>query len=116
MISIVTPTHVVSPYLNELWESIKGQTYKDWEWVLYLNGEIREKHLSEEIKNHKQVRIFQEKIEVDIRKPVSYYQIIIGKIKNTAFSLGKGSILLEADHDDILAPNCLEGVKKEWLI
>jgi len=32
----------------------------------------------------------------------------IGKIKNEAFFLGTGDILVEVDHDDILVETCLE--------
>ena len=41
--SLITPEHSVKniPLLLELYDSIKKQTYEDWEWVLYLNGEIK---------------------------------------------------------------------------
>ena len=38
--SLITPEHSVKniPFLLELYDSIKKQTYEDWEWVLYLNN------------------------------------------------------------------------------
>ena len=36
-LSIITPTHKLT-YIHELYESIKNQTYSDWEWVLYLKA------------------------------------------------------------------------------
>ena len=36
-ISIVTPTHNPK-YIMELWETIKEQTFKDWEWVIITNN------------------------------------------------------------------------------
>ena len=41
--SIITPEHSPKnmPFLYELYETIKNQTHKNWEWILYLNGECK---------------------------------------------------------------------------
>ena len=104
-VSVITPTHRPT-YINELYESICTQTYKDWEWILYLNGSVRKDSLSSEIRNDKRV-----KISTDIPCDKSSN---VGYIKNMAFHLGTGDILLEADHDDILLPTCLEEVVKAY--
>ena len=41
--SIITPEHKKEniPFLLELYETIKSQTYSNWEWVLYLNGNCK---------------------------------------------------------------------------
>ena len=104
--SIITPTHEYTPYLYELYESIKEQTYKDWEWILFLNGEARDKKVIKEILNDKRVKIYKDSYKLNIRKPAPTPKV--GDIKNKAFSLGIGDILVEADHDDLLTTDCLE--------
>lgn len=98
--SIITPEHDTSniPFLVELYESILSQTYSDWEWVLYLNNGFRLVDLPTNIINNKKVVI-----HVDESNNSE-----IGYLKNRAFFKGEGEILVEADHDDILLPNCLE--------
>ena len=39
--SIITPAHKNTPYHKELYDSIVAQTYKNWEWVLWLNNDIK---------------------------------------------------------------------------
>ena len=97
--SIITPEHSKKniPFLIELYETIKDQTYTDWEWILYLNGECKVSDIPDEIKSDKKV-----KIHTGITNPN------IGFIKNKAFFLGTGDILVEADHDDLLSLDCLE--------
>jgi glycosyltransferase involved in cell wall biosynthesis len=104
-VSIITPTHRPK-FLNELYESICEQTYTNWEWILYLNGKVRKDSISIAIRNDKKVKIFTD-IPCDKSSNVGY-------IKNRAFHLGKGDILLEADHDDVLLPECLTEVVKAY--
>jgi len=97
--SIITPTHRPT-YIGELYQSIKEQTYKDWEWILHLNGNVTKNDLPNEILSDKKVKIF-----IDSKCELSPN---VGYQKNKAFHLGKGDVLVEVDHDDILLPNCLE--------
>jgi glycosyltransferase involved in cell wall biosynthesis len=96
--SIVTPTHKITPYLLELFESLEAQTYEDWEWELFLNGSAKIDDLPDAIKACVQVNITESGIT----------EGNIGLIKNEAFSRGTGDILVEVDHDDLLMPECLE--------
>lgn len=102
MISILTPTHNPK-YLYECFESILAQTFTDWEWVIGVNHFTPEMQIPNEIIQHPKVRIIQ--MECSNR---------IGDIKNQLFNQGKGDILLELDHDDILLPDCLEEVFKAF--
>lgn len=98
--SIITPEHNPKNVFNllELFESIKSQTYTNWEWILYLNNGCIPDHIPDEIRNHHQVAIhIQEENNQNI-----------GFIKNKAFSLGTGDILVEVDHDDMITPDCLQ--------
>ena len=105
-LSIITPTHRLT-HINELYESIKKQTYKDWEWVLYLNGKAKRKDLSKEIEKDPRVSIYVDKVK-------HIKSTNVGYIKNKAFHLGKGEILLEVDHDDLITPDCLTEVAKAF--
>jgi glycosyltransferase involved in cell wall biosynthesis len=97
--SLITPEHnpgnVV--YLLELYDSILKQTHDNWEWVLYLNNKCLPENIPDIIKNNPKVKV----IRTDDTNGN------IGAIKQTAFSLGMGDILVEADHDDLLTPDCL---------
>tara|TARA_Y100000389_G_scaffold204454_1_gene257094 strand:- start:1586 stop:2788 length:1203 start_codon:yes stop_codon:yes gene_type:complete len=106
-LSIITPTHKLK-YIHELYESIKIQTYSDWEWVLYLNGNAEVKDLSKEIRNDDRVSIYEDREKHDNSTNVGY-------LKSKAFALGKGDALLEVDHDDLILPNCLEEVSKAFI-
>jgi len=96
--SIITPSHKYQPYFDELYSSIKAQTYSNWEWVVYLNGEFKKDKLSAEILNDERVKVFEDHDG----------NTNIGYVKNKAFFLGTGEVLVEVDHDDILTPDCLE--------
>lgn len=98
--SIITPEHNPAnmPFLIELYESIIVQTYTNWEWILYLNGSCTIADLPDQIKNNPRVVVYRQ--NEDNKN--------IGFIKNRAFHLGRGDVLVEVDHDDVLTPDCLE--------
>jgi len=104
--SIITPEHDPAniPFLLELYESILTQTYEDWEWILYLNNKCTIDHIPDCIKVHPKVKIFRQ--ESDNKN--------IGFIKNKAFNLGTGDVLVEVDHDDQITPDCLEELAKAY--
>ncbi len=98
--SIITPEHDPNniPYLMELYDSILDQTYTDWEWILYLNNKCLPVHLPRDILDNPKVFVH---VAEDSSKD-------IGHIKNKAFHLGTGDVLVEVDHDDMITPNCLQ--------
>lgn len=98
--SIITPEHDPGniPFLMELYRTILSQTYYDWEWVIFLNGNATFECIPDEIKSNPKVRLFRTE---DPNKN-------IGFIKQQAFLLGKGDVLVEVDHDDLLTPDCLD--------
>jgi len=97
--SLITPEH--SPnnivFLLELYETIRTQTYTNWEWIIYLNNRCVIENIPDIIKNDSKVII--------IRTEDTNGNI--GAIKNAAFKLGTGDILVEVDHDDLLTDDCL---------
>jgi glycosyltransferase involved in cell wall biosynthesis len=96
--SIITPSHKYQTYFDELYDSIIRQTYANWEWIVYLNGEFKKEQLSKKIVDDKRIKIYENYNGNEN----------IGYIKNNAFSLGTGEVLVEVDHDDILTSDCLE--------
>lgn len=104
--SIITPEHDPDniPYLEELFECILAQTYKNWEWILYLNNRCTIDDIPNSIKAHRQVKIIQQ--EGDNKN--------VGFVKNKAFHLGTGDVLVEVDHDDQITPDCLEELAKAF--
>jgi glycosyltransferase involved in cell wall biosynthesis len=104
--SIITPEHDPGniPFLNELYDSILEQTYGNWEWVILTNGKCTPQHLPERIRKDFRVKIFHhESITCSI-----------GKLKNDAFNLGTGDILVEVDHDDMITPDCLQELNEAY--
>lgn len=99
MISVIIPTHN-SKYLDEAIESVLKQTYQDFEIVLLLNGNsiIDTSTLKTDLTNNLKINVCELPNSTNV----------IGLIKKTAFSKAVGDILVELDHDDILAPNALE--------
>ena len=102
--SIITPSHKNTPYLQELYESLVAQTYENWEWILWLNGNFKRYKLSSEIENDERVKIYECKEK----------NSNVGFHKNKAFHLGSGDIVVEIDHDDIITPDCLEELNQAY--
>lgn len=102
--SIITPSHRYQPYFDELYSSILKQTYSNWEWIVYLNGEFKKDQISKEILEDERVKIY-ERYDGNTN---------IGYVKNQAFFLGDGDVLVEMDHDDLLLPECLEELKNAF--
>jgi len=98
MISIFTPSHNPK-YLDEAYESIRAQTIQDWEWVVLLNGDA-----------HWERPNYDDRVRVAYAEP--HMNGSVGALKRHAVDLCSGTILVELDHDDTLAPTALEEIKK----
>jgi O-antigen biosynthesis protein len=81
-----------------LYESLKVQTCKDFEWVVVPNNNADVSFLPKE----SWIRIV----------PYTQESNLIGAIKNFAFHQGQGDWLAEVDHDDEITPDCVEEVLK----
>lgn len=95
MLSLITPTHKPE-HLMRLYESIKKQTVKDFEWVIVPNNGADVSFLPQE----DWIRVV----------PYTAESKLIGAIKNFAFRQGNREWLVEVDHDDELLPDCVERV------
>jgi glycosyltransferase involved in cell wall biosynthesis len=94
-ISVFTPSHNPK-WLDECYESLKNQTYKNWEWIVLLND------------NASWLPPEDDRIKLCQTDSTNK----IGALKSEACSLATGEILLELDHDDLLISNCIEKVNE----
>ena len=108
MISVVTSTYNTTPQqLLRLWNSLKNQTYTEWEWVIYDDSPTE---------NMEVFRLIQgicadERYHISVTKPHVAAERGIGYAKRYAFGMAHSNILVEVDHDDELMPTCLEEIK-----
>ncbi len=93
-VSVFTPSHAPT-YLDQCWRSLLAQTYDDWEWIVLLNGDATWAPEREDAR----VRV--------VRGSATGK---VGAAKREACALAEGAVLLELDHDDVLASDCLEAV------
>ena len=103
--SIITPIYKTpTQKLQRLYNSLLAQTYSNWEWIVYDDSpeEYKESYRFIDVLATLDSRIFLYTNNKNIG--------IIGEVKNNAFSLGKGDILVEVDHDDELVNTCLENL------
>lgn len=103
LFSIITPIYKTPIYkLERLYNSLINQTYSNWEWVVFDDSPSDYKESFNYINSIKDDRISLHTNNKNIG--------IIGEVKKKAFSLGKGNILVEVDHDDELIDTCLENL------
>ena len=106
--SIFTPTYKTGERIKRTYESIKQQTYNNWEWVVLDDSPDDETW-----------NIINDLAKQDHRiKPFKLNPITggnVGLAKNRAASLCEGIWLVELDHDDALISTCLEDCGKSTL-
>ena len=99
-ISCFTPFHQSdSKYLKEAYNSLIEQTYRDWEWVLVLNGNALTGNPDLSFIQDGRVKIFK------TDKTGS-----IGELKHICCGFCIGQIVAEFDYDDLLTSDCLQEV------
>ena len=107
MITIFTPTYNRAEFLAPLYDSIKNQSSKDFEWVIVDDGSTDNTHstVAEIINSH------------DGSFPIRYFKKPNGG-KHTAINMGvnvaEGELFFILDSDDELPNNSLEIVYEEW--
>jgi len=93
-LSVFTVTHHPQ-FLDDCRRSVLAQTYTDWEWIVLLNGGARWRpHQRDE-----RIRIL---TDDTVRG--------VGAAKRRACAEARGSVLVELDHDDLLASDALAEV------
>lgn len=104
MISVITATYnTTTDQINRLWNSLKQQTYTDWEWIVYDDSPESNMEVFRQICGI----CLDERYKVNVAKPHVADNRGIGNAKRKAFHMAHGNILVEVDHDDELTPDCL---------
>ena len=100
MFSIITPTHNPQ-FLAETHASLQAQGGVPFEWVIVPSPDVFD--------------LLPDCVRADSRVRVVPYrgEPLIGAIKNFAFNLGRGDVLVELDHDDLLVPGALAAIRKQ---
>jgi glycosyltransferase involved in cell wall biosynthesis len=101
LVTVFTPTYRTGDKIRRPFNSLRSQTYGDWEWVIMDDsdddGETFEM-LSKLSEEDYRVRVFKE----------NRHTGVIGSLKRNACMLGRGKYLVELDHDDELTPQALQ--------
>ena len=103
--TVCTPTYNRAYTLHRVYESLKAQTYRDFEWLIVDDGSTD--NTRELVEQWQQIANF----------PILYiYQKNAGKhvACNHAVRLAKGELFLCFDSDNICMPNTLERFKYHW--
>ena len=103
MVSVYTPTHDSGDYLQDTLQSLRGQTYANWEWIV-VDDHSSDKtwaRLQEFATQDYRIRPFQSGMHLGK----------VGALKDLATRLCRGKYLIELDHDDMLTETALDEVK-----
>lgn len=103
--TLFTPTFNRVSCLKRLFNSLKKQTYRDFEWIIIDDGSTDN--------TRSQVEIFKNNSSIDIRY---FYQPNKGKQQayNLAIKKAKGYFFICIDSDDIYEKNALKVLLKYW--
>lgn len=104
-LTVFTPTYNRAYTIHKCYESLKKQTYKDFEWLIYDDGSLD---------NTKE--IVDGFIKENLIKIRYYYGENSGKhvAINRGTDLANGELFFIVDSDDYLADNALELIKEAW--
>ena len=106
LVSFFTPIYNTKEKLYKTYESLRNQTYHNWEWVLVndsTDGGLTLKIAEQIAKIDPRVKVY------DFREKSGG---LIGEVKWRAACMTNGEILAELDHDDYLTPDCAEFLMK----
>jgi O-antigen biosynthesis protein len=98
LLTVFTPSHRPR-FLTECFESLEGQSFEEWEWVLVLN---------------KGAQWQPPRTDPRVRVIVDNELDGVGSAKQRACAEARGDILVELDHDDLLARRALEAVYEAY--
>ena len=98
--SLFTPSFNSFHKIMRVYESLKEQTLKDWEWVIMDDSpdDTHFQFLRKNFKNDNRIRFYRQ----------SQNNGSIGNVKNETIGLCRGKYVLEMDHDDEILPDVLQ--------
>jgi glycosyltransferase involved in cell wall biosynthesis len=101
LVSIITPTYNHEKYIGECIESVKNQTFSDWEMIIISDGST-----------DKTLEVAKEYTEGDLRIHVIHQEnkgiFRLAETYNKALSLSKGEFVAILEGDDYWEPQKLE--------
>ncbi len=100
LISYFTPAYNIGSKILTTYQSLKNQTYPNWEWIL----------VNDSTDGGKTLKIIEKLAESDARIKIYDFRKksggIVGESKYRAAGLCNGEVIAELDHDDYLMPEC----------
>lgn len=107
MASVYTPSFNTGDYLDDTYESLRDQTDPNWEWVVVddMSSDKTWDRLLDIAKKDPRVRPFR----------LGRHSGRIGELKDTATRLCRGDVLIELDHDDMLAETAVEEIRDAFV-
>lgn len=101
LISVMTTTFHSGDKLNRPLESLREQSYNNWEWVIWDDSkdDLTWKELQKLAAGDMRIRIF--------KAPHSGY---IGEMKRRSGALARGDWIVELDHDDRITPDLFQTI------
>lgn len=105
-ITLFTPAYNRAATLPRLYEAIKRQTFRDFEWIIIDDGSEDDTRA-----------VVEQFIAEDDRPPIIYrFQQNQGKhnATNAAVKLARGALFVTIDSDDSMTDNALETLVDEW--
>jgi teichuronic acid biosynthesis glycosyltransferase TuaG len=99
LVTIITPLYNASPFIKETIQSVKDQTFKDWEWIIV-----------DDCSTDSSVEIVNSCILDDSRVHLIRLAVNSGTgiAKNTALRHARGRFIAFIDSDDLWMPDKLE--------
>lgn len=104
LISVITSTYCSGNKIERPLESLKGQTYDYWEWIIWDDSPSQHSEtydrLLEIAKTDRRVRVYRS----------HQHSGVIGEVKQRACGLARGEWIVELDHDDRMHPNLFKWI------
>jgi SAM-dependent methyltransferase len=98
VLSVFTPSHNPA-FLTDCFNSLKAQTFEDWEWIVLLN---------------RGARWAPPRADRRVRVVAAPGFGGVGAAKYRACAEARGEILVELDHDDLLASSALRAIHEAF--
>lgn len=103
LVSVVTPTYRTGRRLQRAYDSLRRQSWTNWEWVLLDDSD----DAGETYAAIRAIAATDHRVRASRREAHSG---VIGAVKYEATVLSSGALIAELDHDDALTPRALEHV------
>ena len=104
--TIFTPSYNRAHTLPRLFDSLKKQTFQDFEWLIVDDGSTDETQ-----------KIIEEMQRSEKTFPITYLKTENGgkhRAHNTAVKMAQGELCVCLDSDDAFTPDAVSAAKKVW--